>query len=183
MAYPFKDTMKVAPEVLVLDVDGVLTDGKFYYTAEGKVMKVFGADDHDALCLLKPYLHIQFVTGDHRGFDISKARIVTDMKMALDLVSTIQRYEWIKERWDPARTIYMGDGIFDHYVFEKVAYGIAPANADESLRARAHFVTKRNGGERAVAEAALHILERFFEPFDRAKPVPTKAPLSGTWSA
>ena len=36
----------------VIDVDGVMTDGQFYYTAEGKVMKVFGPNDHDALLLL-----------------------------------------------------------------------------------------------------------------------------------
>jgi len=35
----------------VLDVDGILTDGRYYYAPEGKAMKIFGADDHDALRL------------------------------------------------------------------------------------------------------------------------------------
>ena len=65
----------LTPSVFILDVDCVLTDGTFYYTTEGKVMKKFGADDNDALSLLKPYMKIFFVTGDKRGFDISKKRI------------------------------------------------------------------------------------------------------------
>ena len=37
------------PNVFIFDVDGVLSDGKFYYSVDGKVLKVFGPDDHDAL--------------------------------------------------------------------------------------------------------------------------------------
>jgi len=60
----------------------------------------------------------------------------------------------------------MGDGIFDHYVFKKIGYSIAPGNANSVAKKYADYVTKRNGGDRAVAEACLHILERFFESFD-----------------
>ena len=49
---------KLKPEIFVLDVDGVMTDGKFYYSEKGKMFKVFSADDHDALCLLRDYLKI-----------------------------------------------------------------------------------------------------------------------------
>lgn len=156
------------PKVFVLDVDGVMTDGKFHYTEKGKVMKVFGPDDSDALSLLTPYLEIHFVSGDYRGFSITKSRIVDDMKMPLDLVSTSQRINWIRKRWDPKEVIYMGDGIFDHYVFKEVGYCIATINSDEYLKSVADFVTKNRGADRAVAEACLHILEIFFEPYDRA---------------
>lgn len=171
------------PTVLVIDVDGVMTDGKFYYTSEGKALKAFGPDDHDGLSLLKDHLEIVFVTGDKRGFDISKARIVDDMKMPLELVSTIKRIDWIRSRWDPRSVIYMGDGIFDHYVFKEVAYSIAPANADEFARVSASYVTRRPGGDRAVAEACLHILETFFEPYDRVALPHGKTKLSGQWTA
>jgi 3-deoxy-D-manno-octulosonate 8-phosphate phosphatase (KDO 8-P phosphatase) len=55
----------------------------------------------------------------------------------------------------------MGDGIFDHYVMKDVGYSIAPANADITAKNEANYVTKRKGADRAVAEAALHILEKF----------------------
>jgi 3-deoxy-D-manno-octulosonate 8-phosphate phosphatase (KDO 8-P phosphatase) len=151
---------------LILDVDGVLTDGQFYYSAEGKVMKAFGPDDHDALLLLKPFLNICMVTGDKRGFEISRKRIEEDMKFPLHLVSTFERIHWIRERFNPEETIYMGDGIFDRAVFEQVAYSIAPANAFYKTKEGANFVTQSKGGDSAVAEACMHILEEFFDPVD-----------------
>ena len=153
-------------KVFILDTDGVITTGQFFYTAEGKAMKVFGPDDNDALSLLKPYLETRFITGDKKGYPISKKRISDDMKFQLDLVSTIHRVEWIKERYNLAEVIYMGDGIFDHYVMQRVGYSIAPANADKLTASQANYVTKRSGGDRAVAEACLHILEEFFEPYN-----------------
>ena len=170
------------PLVLILDVDGVLTDGRFFYTEEGKAMKAFGPDDNDAISLLRPYLEVRFVTGDRKGFNISKKRIVDDMDGKLDLVSTIKRVDWIREKWPLDQVIYMGDGIFDHYVFKQVAYSIAPANSDEHARSVASFVTKRSGGDRAVAEAALHFLERFFKAYDPATLPETTVKLSGEWT-
>ena len=64
--------VRMQPQVLVLDVDGVLTTGQFLYTAEGKVMKVFGPDDHDALMLLRRHLPVHAVTGDRRGMPITR---------------------------------------------------------------------------------------------------------------
>jgi 3-deoxy-D-manno-octulosonate 8-phosphate phosphatase (KDO 8-P phosphatase) len=171
------------PKVFILDVDGVMTDGKFYYSEEGKVLKSFGADDNDSLSLLKPYINIIFVTGDKKGFNISKKRIVEDMDYPLFLVSTIQRIDWIKERYDPKEVIYMGDGIFDHYVMCEVGYSIATYDSDENAKKNAKYVTKRRGGERAVAEACLHILKWFFEPYNPEKlPSYRVKKLSGEWT-
>lgn len=151
----------------ILDVDGVFTDGKFYYTVDGKVMKKFGPEDNDTLSLLKDKLYLHAISGDKNGFAITKRRIVDDMHLPLDMVSTFERMAWIKERFDPKETIYMGDGIFDPLVFRHVAYSIAPANAFYKTREEADFVTNARGGEGAVAEACLHILEKFFdESFD-----------------
>jgi 3-deoxy-D-manno-octulosonate 8-phosphate phosphatase (KDO 8-P phosphatase) len=172
------------PTTFVLDVDGVMTDGQFYYSEEGKVYKVFGADDHDALCLLKPHLHIHFVTGDKKGFPISSKRIAGHMEMPLDLVSTTQRLAWMKEKFgDLKQVIYMGDGIFDPYVFHGVGYGIACANALDIVKKQASFVTPRAGGDRAVAEACLHILEKFFTPYNPEKPLDSGIAYSGQWQA
>lgn len=172
----------IRPLVFILDVDGVMTTGQFLYTAEGKTMKVFGADDNDGLELLNQYLEIRFVTGDRKGFPISKKRIVDDMKYELDLVSTFHRIDWITERYDPKSVIYMGDGIFDHFVMRQVAYSIAPANADKIAKQHAHFITERTGGDRSVAEACLHIMERFFTPFDPNKVPDLKGTHSGEWT-
>ena len=71
----------IKPTLFILDVDGVMTNGQFIYSKEGKILKVFGADDNDALSLLKEFVEIRFVTGDRKGFDISKK----ELKLIWDL--------------------------------------------------------------------------------------------------
>ena len=156
-------------KIIILDVDGVMTTGQFLYSADGKVMKIFGPDDNDALSLLQSHMEIRFVTGDKKGFEISKKRIVDDMGYRLDIVSTIHRVNWIRERYQLDKVIYMGDGIFDHYVMREIGYAIAPANADKLAKGHANYVTERAGGDRAVAEACLHIMEKFFTAYDSSK--------------
>jgi 3-deoxy-D-manno-octulosonate 8-phosphate phosphatase (KDO 8-P phosphatase) len=153
------------PSVFVLDVDGVLTDGKFIYGEQGKMYKSFGPDDNDALKILSNHMDILFVTGDKRGFNISQKRVVEDMGFTLSLVSTFLRIEWIQERFNPAQVVYMGDGIFDFLVMQSVAYSIAPANADQNAKRYANYVTRRSGAERAVSEASIHLMDKFYGGF------------------
>lgn len=174
--------INLQPKHFILDVDGVMTNGQFLYSKDGKTFKIFGADDNDGLSLLKSFINIRFVTGDKKGFEISKRRIVDDMKYPLDLVSTIRRLDWIQEQYDPQEVIYMGDGIFDHYVMDGVGYSIAPANADVNAKRNANFITQRSGGDRAVAEASLHILEKFFTPYNPDKLPSAQYKFSGEWT-
>ncbi len=177
-----KKPTEIKPKVFILDVDGVMTTGQILYSENGKIMKVFGPDDHDGLSLLKKFLKIRFITGDKTGFKISKRRIVNDMKFPLDLVSTIKRVEWISKQYPLEDVIYMGDGIFDHYVLKKTGYSISTANADKLAKKSANYVTKRNGGDRAVAEACLHILKIFFEPYNPGELPKSNVKLSGEWA-
>ncbi len=147
---------------LVIDVDGVMTDGKFYYSIEGKMLKAFGADDHDALSLIKNFMNVVFITGDKKGFSISKKRIVNHMGYKLFLVSTVKRLEWIKKRYKLNETIYIGDGIFDFMVMKEVGYSITPNNSGNFTKKHSSYILNRAGGDRAVAEACLYILKKFF---------------------
>jgi len=148
---------------LILDVDGVLTDGTFWYSSKGKELKRFGPDDSDAIHLIRPYLEVLAISGDKRGFPITKKRVADDMGLPLFQVSTFERVAWITERYNLDEVCYMGDGIFDAMVFDKVGYGMAPANASAMVKKHADFVTKAKGGEGAVAEACFHLLEKFFK--------------------
>ena len=155
------------PKHFILDVDGVFTDGKIYYSSEGKIFKVFGPDDHDALKIIKGKLKITVVSADSRGFSITKRRIETDMGLELHLVGSKERADWIKLNFDPTECVYMGDGIFDPMIFGIVKYSIAPANASTRTRSRASYVTESKGSEAAVAEAVIHLLDSFFGGSER----------------
>ena len=150
----------------VLDVDGVLARPDVYYSQEGKAMKVFGPDDHDALNMLRDKMKIEFMTSDKRGFAISKKRVSDDMGFELHLVSNYTRLEWMAKKFGMEETIYMGDGILDAEIFRQVGYSICPSDSFYLTRQEADFVTTAPGGNRAVAEACVHILNKFFQVFD-----------------
>lgn len=177
----FNFIKKTKPKYFILDVDGVMTNGNFIYSSKGKEFKIFGPDDHDALKLLQNFLEIIFVTGDKKGFPISKKRITNDMGYKLDLVSTINRIQWIQERYNPKEVIYMGDGIFDHYVMQSVGYSISTSDSDVNAKKHSNFITKRKGGERAVSEACIHLLKKFFVPYKGQK-LNKKMKYSGDWT-
>ena len=88
----------------------------------------------------------------------------------------------MKKKYKLSETIYMGDGIFDYFVMKQVKYSIAPNNADQLCKKYANFVTKRSGGDRAVAEACVHILKKFFK-ISSIENINLKGKLSGEWTA
>jgi 3-deoxy-D-manno-octulosonate 8-phosphate phosphatase (KDO 8-P phosphatase) len=146
----------------VLDVDGVMTDGTFQYDKTGKKFKTFGPDDSDGLKALSKVLKIHFVSADERGFEITKKRVHSDMGYKLDLVPSASRLDWIKENYGLLETIYMGDGFYDFRIFKQVGYSICPNDTLDHCKRFVNFTTLRNGGNRAVAEACIHILDNFF---------------------
>ena len=56
----------------------------------------------------------------------------------------------------------MGDGFYDFKIFQQVGYSITTIDALEHVKDAADFITSRKGSERAVAEACIHINEKFF---------------------
>lgn len=147
----------------ILDVDGVITTGRFFYSEEGKILKEFGPDDHDALKILSQFMDIEFISADSKGFKISKKRIEEDMGFNLSLVSTSNRLEWFLKNTEPSKTIYMGDSFKDIQIFSKVGYSISPINADIYCKKNSDYVTDSSGGNRAVSEACFHILSKLLD--------------------
>lgn len=143
---------KAKLETFVIDIDGVLTDGGFYYDDSGKRLKRFGPDDADALTLLSSYLYIVFVSADRRGWDISKKR-VEDMGFEAFLVPAAARLDWAKEKFNVKTLAYMGDSFQDTKLLGAAALGISPANGHRRARSASTLVTASPGGSRAVAEA------------------------------
>jgi len=148
----------------ILDVDGCLNNGIIYWGSDGKPFKAFGNYDHDGLKLLRNHVNIEFITADKSGWNISYSRIVEHMKFKLTLVSEADRYKFV-ESFDFDKTVYMGDGFYDAPIIKAAKLGIAPAQARKEARAAADFVTPSNGGEGAVMDACLHILDQLGVPY------------------
>jgi len=146
---------------LIMDVDGVLNTGHFFYSAEGKVMKVFGPHDKDGIKIAqKKGLTIDFITADVTGFPITCARLITDWKIDennVHLVTEEDRLEWITKRFNLAEVAYIGDGIYDAPILRAVALGIAPASARKEAIVNSDYVTESDAGSGAVLDAVLYI--------------------------
>ena len=144
---------------LITDVDGVLTDGKYFYSVDGKVMKQFGPHDSDGLKILKSLgIKVRAITADHRGFQVSKKRL-DDLGIEITLVSEADRGSWMSDNCDLDSTVFIGDGLYDAAVMKLCALGFAPANALRITKNSADYVTDACGGEGVLLEVALIILK------------------------
>lgn len=150
--------------IVISDVDGCLTDGKFIYTVEGKVAKTFGPHDADGVKLLKSNkIDVLFVSADKRGFPITQKRI-TDMKCDIYNVSEGDRLDWLKQfskrnGGDYDIVIFFGDGIHDAVAATVVDVFIAPQNARVEAKAVATYITPSCGGNGAFLDLALWVVE------------------------
>lgn len=145
---------------IIFDVDGVFTDGTFFYDSHGKCLKRFGPHDSDGIKMLRSAnFSIEAITADKRGFSISKARM-EDMEIPLRLVSEKDRIEYIAHHTHRNFLCFMADGHHDALAFKYAQYAIAPQNAVPAAKRNAHYVTTNGGGHGAVYEAALHLIER-----------------------
>lgn len=71
--------------------------------------------------------------------------------------------EWLKRNFNLSESIFTGDSMHDAEIFPLMTYSIAPASAFYLAREKADFVTSHRAGEGAVAEACLHIIDKFFK--------------------
>ena len=129
----------------ILDVDGIFSDGTFYYTIDGKIAKKFGPDDTEALKLISDKVDIIIISGDTRGFEITKKR-VNDMGFNLiNVPGGKERLDWITQRFDLNNVIYMGDGLKDAFILKHVICGICTINSSFLAKKYASYITTSGG--------------------------------------
>ncbi len=149
--------------LLVLDVDGVLTDGALLFDDEGQCHRRFHIRDGLAIAMWR-------ATG-------RRAAILTSKRSrSIQARAAMLGIDWIEEGQDdklpglerilaaagvPAsHTAYMGDDLLDLVVMRRVGYPIAVADAAPEVAEAARFVTTRPGGNAAVREAVEHLLKQ-----------------------
>jgi 3-deoxy-D-manno-octulosonate 8-phosphate phosphatase (KDO 8-P phosphatase) len=148
--------------LLVLDVDGVLTDGRLYFSARGEELKCFHVRDGSGIVqLIRAGLQIAVISGrqsravEHRMTELGVTWIrqgvqdkLAALRELLDILSL-----------GPQAVAMIGDDSADLPIFEVARLAVAVSDAHASVKSRAHFITQAAGGQGAVREICDLILE------------------------
>lgn len=147
--------------LLVLDVDGVLSDGKLIFSNSGEELKSFSTLDGQGIKMLqRSGIDVGIITG-------RRSQIVAKRMEDLGIKRVIQGREdkltALNELLDDSdiqyhEIAYMGDDLPDLAVIQQVGLGLAPQNGHWSVKAHAHWQTTLKGGEGAVREGCDLIL-------------------------
>lgn len=160
-------------KLLLMDCDGVLTDGRLWLTADGDEQKTFHARDGQGISLLhRAGLRTGIITGrtssavDRRAQDLKMAYV---RQYAKDKIKALE--EIIADAGVTTdECAYIGDDVGDIPVMHRVGFAAAVADAVEETKQAAHYVTSLNGGQGAVRELCDLILKaqgRWDELIDR----------------
>ena len=143
-------------KLLLMDCDGVLTDGRLYFSGAGEEMKVFDVKDGQGLVAWHR-------SGGISGIISGRSSRIVDLRAAeLGIKFVHQRVEdkiqaflaILAEAYisDPAEVAYVGDDVADIPLMKKVGLPAAVADAVGEVKAAAAIVTKAKGGRGAVRE-------------------------------
>ncbi len=148
-------------KMLLLDVDGVMTDGGIYFAERGDEMKKFNIQDgYGIVKLQRRGIMVAIITG--RTSDLVRRRAaelgINEIYQNLD--NKHEAYESIKTKHglSDSAFAYIGDDEPDLPVLKKVGFSAAPSDAVEVVRRSVDYVCKRRGGEGAVREVVDMIL-------------------------
>ncbi len=147
--------------LLLLDVDGVLTDGGIVYDDAGREIKRFHVrDGHGIKMLQRAGVEVGIITGRTSGVVAIRAQelgIALVRQGAKDKVAAWR--DIVASRGlVPEATAYVGDDIVDVPVLRSVGFAAAPADAEPYVREAADFVSSRGGGHGAVREIVEFLL-------------------------
>ena len=147
--------------LLTCDVDGVLTDGRIHVDDDGREFKAFSALDGVGLkMLMHAGITVAWITGSsapavlHRARSLGVARVMQGAQDKLTPWEALRRELVLP----PAACAHIGDDLPDVPIFVRCGFAVTVPHATASVRARAHFVTGRDGGKGAVREVCEMIL-------------------------
>ena len=147
--------------LVVFDVDGVFTDGRLYYGADGESLKVFHVHDGQGIKrLLKQGIEVAVISGrdsaavTRRMQDLGIKHVFQGDEDKLPLFERLLAEFGLSAR----QTACVGDDLPDLPLMERAGLAIAVANALPDIREHAHYVTRAGGGLGAVREVCDLIL-------------------------
>lgn len=148
--------------ILVLDVDGVLTDGRIRLDDNGVETKAFDVTDgHGLKMIARAGILVAIVTGRQSKVVEVRARELGIKEVHQKALSKLPVVRDLLARHAiaPEEVCYMGDDIVDLPVMLQVGAAITVPGAMDDVVSRAHWVTKRPGGQGAVREVCDALLK------------------------
>ena len=153
-------------KVILTDVDGILTDGKvnFFVTQDGRIeeFKSFNTQDGIALMLCHSAGFIcGIITGRRHPTTVERAKNLGFKYMYQGFLTKLGPLQDVlaKEHISADEVCYIGDDITDMALFGHVGFAATVPNALDVVKAKAHYVTKRVGGDGALREIIDFILD------------------------
>ena len=148
--------------LLVLDVDGTLTDGKIYLSQHGEEMKAFHVRDGYGIRHILPKLQMDAAMITGRQSEIVKKRAEElGIRMVYQGISDKAAClrQILKEQGYTAKeTVYIGDDENDRECMQIVGFCACPADAHRSVRDVADYIASKNSGDGAVREVIDRLL-------------------------
>jgi len=147
---------------LLLDVDGVLTDGKLHFTSDGEEFKTFDVQDGHGIAMAQRVgLTIGFISGRpskataRRAADLHVKIVMQKSSNKMDMVEKVKHQHGFAND----EIAFVGDELVDLPVLRRVGLAVAVPNAIDEVQRAAHYVTRRQGGDGAVREVIEMILK------------------------
>lgn len=165
---PIAGVLPMSPErraaalrMLILDVDGVLTDGRLYFGADGETLKVFDVRDGLGIKLLRDAgIEVAILSSrrspivDRRARELGIEHVIQGAANKGEQFATLAAMTRIA----PEHCGYIGDDWPDLAVMAQVGFAAAVADAAPEVRQAAHWTTAAPGGRGAVRELAEFVL-------------------------
>lgn len=158
--------------LLLLDVDGVLTDGRLYYGNNGEELKAFNIQDGLGIKLLQRNgIQVGIITGRssellaRRASELGIELVIQGREDKLTALNEIleDMQQAIKDdnqtSYKMEQIAFLGDDLPDLAVIRRVGLGVAVANATSFVVENAHWQTSTKGGDGAVRELAEMLLQ------------------------
>ncbi len=142
-------------KLLLLDVDGVMTDGGIYFSERGDELKKFNIlDGYGIMKLQRQGVRVAIITGRVSQVVARRAEELGISEVHQNLENKLEAYDQVKKKFGlrDVEIAYIGDDEPDIPVMKSVGFSACPANAVAAVRREAKYVCRCRGGEGAVRE-------------------------------
>lgn len=149
-------------KLLILDVDGVMTDGRIIYDHGGDEIKLFHVRDGLGIVLLhRAGIPSAIITANRAKAVVRRARELGMAKVYQNAFNKRQSYQSALKHFKlrDEEVCFMGDDLIDLPILTRVGLAVGVANAHEEVKSRVHYVTRAAGGHGAIREVVDLILK------------------------